>query len=134
MKLEGGCYCGQVRYEVEGEPRMRAQCHCRECQYLTGGGPNFFMLFAGEGFRYLKGEPKAFARTDLERPVSREFCANCGAQMVSRPFGYSSVVLKVGTLDDPSVFGVAEKAIYLIDKQPFHVIAEGVPTAERSTV
>ena len=37
MKLEGGCYCGSVLYVAEGEPMMKAQCHCRECQHLTGG-------------------------------------------------------------------------------------------------
>ena len=31
MKLEGGCYCGEVRYVAEGEPTLKAQCHCREC-------------------------------------------------------------------------------------------------------
>ncbi len=30
MKLEGGCYCGEVRYKAEGKPMMKAQCHCRE--------------------------------------------------------------------------------------------------------
>jgi hypothetical protein len=44
MKPEGGCYCGAVRYVAEGDPVMRAQCHCRECQYITGGAPNMSRL------------------------------------------------------------------------------------------
>ena len=41
------------------------------------------------------------------------------------------VVLKVGTLDDPSLFGAAQMAIYTVDKQPFHIVPEGLPTFER---
>src|SRR5690348_2674123 len=40
MKLEGGCYCKDLRYVAEGDPVMKGQCHCRECQYITGGSPN----------------------------------------------------------------------------------------------
>jgi hypothetical protein len=40
MHVEGGCYCGAVRYRADGTPLMKAQCHCRECQYITGGSPN----------------------------------------------------------------------------------------------
>jgi hypothetical protein len=33
-----------VRYVAEGKPRLKAQCHCRECQYISGGAPNMFLL------------------------------------------------------------------------------------------
>ena len=59
MKLEGGCYCGKLRYAAEGEPMMKAQCHCRECQYITGGAPNMFLLMPTNGFGYTKGTPEA---------------------------------------------------------------------------
>ena len=131
MKLEGGCYCGAVRYVAEGEPLLQAQCHCRECQYITGGAPNMFMLMPAAGFRYTKGEPKKFTRSDLERPVTREFCANCGTHLATRPPGFPAVIVKVGTLDDPKQFGGPNMAIFTIDKQPFHQIAAGLPTFER---
>ena len=131
MKLEGGCYCGQVRYVAEGEPMLKAQCHCRECQYISGGAPNMFALMPVDGFSYGKGTPKKFTRSDLEGAVTREFCAECGTHLITRRPGLPAVVLKIGTLDDPSLFGSPQMAIYTIDKQDFHVIPEGMPSFER---
>ena len=130
MRLEGGCYCGAVRYVAEGEPALRAQCHCRACQYFSGGAPNLFMLVPAEGFAYTKGEPKTYRRPDKADAVTREFCAVCGTHMISRRPGLRPVVLKIGTLDDPSVYGGAQKAIFTAEGQPFHLIADGVPAFE----
>ena len=130
MKIEGGCYCGKVRYEAEGEPMMVAQCHCRECQYITGGAPHLFMAMPIGGFKYTKGAPKKFSRSDLERPVTREFCEECGTHLVTRPPGFPAAILKVGTFDDPSQF-VPQMAIYTVDKQAFHHVPEGMPAFER---
>ena len=131
MTFEGGCYCGQVRYAAEGGPVLRAQCHCRQCQYFSGGAPNLFMLMPPKGFRYVSGAPKAFARSDLEQAVTREFCEHCGAHLTTRRPGLPFVILKVGTLDDPSLFGGPQIAINTSDMQPFHIIPEGLPAFER---
>jgi hypothetical protein len=128
MKLEGGCYCGSVRYVAEGEPMLKAQCHCRECQYISGGSPNMFMLMPVGGFAYAKGTPKQFTRSDLEGAVTREFCAECGTHLTTRsPRDASIVILKVGTLDDPSVYGGPQAVIWTKDAQPWHLMPEGVP-------
>jgi hypothetical protein len=131
MKLEGGCYCGQVRYVAEGEPMMKAQCHCRECQYISGGAANMFMVMPAAGFSYTKGTPKQFSRSDLEGAVTREFCAECGTHLATLRPGLPAAILKVGTLDDPGLFGGPDIAIFTVDKQPFHQIPEGMPTFER---
>lgn len=132
MKLEGGCYCGAVRYEAEGDPTLKAQCHCRECQYITGGGPNMFMLMPLDGFRYTKGAPKPFARTDIANPYTREFCPECGTHLVTRRADLPAIVIKVGTLDDPSQFGGPMLALFTAEKQPFHIVPDGVRSFERS--
>lgn len=132
MKLEGGCYCGAVRFAAEGDPMFKGQCHCRECQYISGGHPNVVMGMAESGFTYTKGKPKQFRRADLPNPVTREFCADCGTHLVTKSPGLpGAVLIKIGTLDDPSIFGGPQMVIFTIDKQSFHHVPEGVPAFER---
>jgi hypothetical protein len=131
MKLEGGCYCGNLRYRAKGETMLKAQCHCRECQYISGGAPNMFMLMPVDGFSYTKGTPKQFTRSDLESAVTREFCAECGTHLLTRRPGLPAVILKIGTLDEPELYGAPKIAIYTCDKQEFHSIPEGMPSFER---
>ena len=132
MKVTGHCYCGAVRYVADGEPLFRGQCHCRECQYFSGGHPNVVIGMPAEGFKYTGEAPKQFARSDLETPVTREFCGTCGTHITTRVKQLPQAVLvKVGTLDEPGIFERADQVIYTIDAQGFHQFPEGVPTFER---
>jgi hypothetical protein len=90
-----------------------------------------FMLMPPDGFSYTTGAPKQFTRSDLERAVTREFCAECGTHLTTRRPGLPAVILKVGTLDDPGLYGSPQMAIFTVDKQAFHVIPEGLPAFER---
>jgi len=132
MNVEGGCYCGSVRYRAEGDALFKGQCHCRECQYISGGAPVLVMAVPAASFSWTSGSAKGFTRSDLESPVTREFCPDCGTHITTRAPGVpGAVMIKVGTLDDPAVFGGPEMAIFTIDKQAFHQIPEGIPTFER---
>ena len=37
--ITGGCLCGKIRYEAEIELFLAIRCHCRDCQYVSGGEP-----------------------------------------------------------------------------------------------
>jgi hypothetical protein len=131
MEIEGGCYCGALRFKAEGDALFKGQCHCRECQYASGGGPNYFMGLPEAALSYTRGQPKPFSRSDLDNAVTREFCAECGTHILTRSPGMpGAVILKVGTLDDPGVYGGPQMAIYTMDKQTFHQLPEGLASFE----
>lgn len=130
MDFTGRCYCGAIKYKASGEPAIKVQCHCRECQYVAGGSANVTIGMPEDGFAYTEGTPSQFKRPDLPNGVTREFCGNCGTQILSRAPGLPGVMLiKVGTMDDPSLF-TPDLAIFTADKQAFHHIPEGMPAYE----
>ena len=132
MSIEGGCYCGTVRYKIDGDFAFKGECCCRECQYISGGNTNVVAGAPETVFSYTKGEPKQYSRADLENPVTREFCADCGTQLTTRAPGAPGIaIVKVGTLDDPSLYDKPDHIIWVSEKQAFHNLTEGVPTFEQ---
>lgn len=127
MDWQGGCYCGGVRYRVTAAPVLRAQCHCRACTHVSGGGPNYFMLIPPEGFAYTAGTPSSYTRPDRPDAVTREFCPACGTHILTRRPGLRQLVLKAGTLDDPALYGGPAMAIFCAEKQPWQIVADGLP-------
>jgi len=125
-KLEGGCQCGAIRYEISQDLVGSGACHCRACQYSTGGGPNYVALAPTTGFTITKGEPKRYVRPGGSgMDVARIFCGDCGTPLWSEgalPF----LPVKAGSLDDPSFL---EPAIHLWTSaaQPWHRIEPGRP-------
>ena len=125
---EGGCYCGSVRYRVTEAPVLKAQCHCRACAHITGGGPNYFLLIPQDGFEWVTGTPKTYTRPDKENAVTRSFCAECGTHMTTDRPGLAEKVVKAGTLDAPdTLFDGPRLAIFCAEKLAFQVIPDGLP-------
>ena len=128
---DGGCQCGQLRYRVEGKPVKAAVCHCRYCQTRTGSAFGVSAYFPREKVS-VSGNVKDYSfTTESGRSFTTHFCPTCGTHLVTRLPDRPAVVVKVGTLDDPSFYSGPQMAIFTCDIQPFHVIAEGVPSVEK---
>ena len=82
MKLEGGCYCGALRYVAEGEPVLKAQCHCRECQRQSASAFGISVSVPRLALRLTRGTPRFWSRaTDTGRRLHCAFCPDCGSRV-----------------------------------------------------
>jgi hypothetical protein len=84
------------------------------------------MLVPPEGFAYATGQAQSYTRPDLENAVTREFCPARGTHLITRRPGLRQIVLKAGTLDDPSAYGRPRMAVFCAEMAPFHLIPDGI--------
>jgi hypothetical protein len=132
MSITGHCYCGNVSYEAKGPVFLKAECLCRECQYITGGGSLHIIAVPLDGFALTKGEVKGYQRDDIEGAVTRQFCPNCGTHMFTRaPALADAIIIKVGTLDDPSIYDGPDTINFACDAQPYHRVPDDKPVFQK---
>jgi hypothetical protein len=100
----GGCQCGEIRYEIHGEPLTFYACHCRECQKQSASAFGLSLTVARETLRVIQGQPKTWTRdADSGRAVTCAFCPNCGTRLFhDRAHNRATLNVKAGTLDDPN--------------------------------
>ncbi len=128
---QGGCACGAVRYEFEGEPLFTHACHCTDCQRLSGSAFGIAMIFEESQFRCTKGQPMSgeiVADSGNKKKVY--FCGACGSSLWNKLSGRpGTIALKPGTLDDNDWFK-PEAHIWTRSKQPWVQIPEDASSYE----
>ena len=70
-------------------------------------------------------------RKGFQRSLKRNFGRQGRLRKVPLPARILNRRVRVGTLDDPGLFGTPQMAIYTVDKQPFHHVPDGLPAFER---
>ena len=109
-KLEGGCFCGKIRYQISGDPVLQLYCYCKDCLAITGTDGYAGYMVKNENFSLIEGNPRTHEKIAKDgRTVKRHFCGTCGSNLWGETeFGLISVA--AGTLDNPDEFSPSCKA------------------------
>src|SRR5665213_2020922 len=101
QRFTGGCLCGALRYEAEGEPLYAGHCYCTDCQRVSGSGFIPFLGFSADAVRF-SGSSKAFvSKAANGGDATRNFCLTCNSLVFGGVVGESdSFTIYVGSLDD----------------------------------
>lgn len=105
MKASGGCLCGAVRYEIDGDTIFTGHCHCRDCQKATGTGHVSVMGLPRQAVA-ITGQTRGFTVIgESGQAYTRNFCPTCGSLVFGEAEGMPGMInVTAGTLDDPSAF------------------------------
>ncbi len=131
---QGGCLCGNVRYEAGKQPTRVTVCHCKFCQRATGGAYLVEPIFNAQDFQVIKGSPKKYVHTSegSGKEVFIYFCDTCGTKLFLTFERFADVVgVYGGTFDDPNWFDLTpenSKQIFLGVAQRGTVIPPHVNT------
>jgi hypothetical protein len=66
---KASCFCGRVKYDVQGSPLDAKLCHCQDCQVLHGAPFEWVSIFAQDKVRFkrLSLDHLQFYNTKLDR-------------------------------------------------------------------
>jgi hypothetical protein len=129
-RYTGGCLCGALRYEAEGEPLYTGHCYCADCRKASGSGFIPFMGFSASAVRF-SGEPRSFTcKAANGGDAVRNFCGECGGLVFGGIVGRDTQhTIYAGSLDDPSAFH-PQIAIFARGRPAWAIIPEGLTVFE----
>jgi hypothetical protein len=130
MSVTGGCLCGALRYEADGDPSFAGYCFCADCRKASGSGFVPFMGFPSTAVRF-SGQSRQFRAKSIKgTDAVRNFCPTCGGLVFGGVVGQdTSHTIYAGTLDDPTLFHPT-MAIFLRDRPDWVVLPPGLTTFE----
>ena len=82
MNYKGGCHCGGIAFEVEGEIAQLLECNCSICSRKG----SLLWFVARDKLRLLTPDENASTYTFNKHVIKHRFCPTCGIH----PYGEGS--------------------------------------------
>jgi hypothetical protein len=119
--MRGGCLCGAVSWQAEGELSLASHCHCSRCRKAHGTAYGTYAATPERGFSQ-RGES---ARFESSPGFVRCFCARCGSVTPGDAAGELRFVPLGGCDGAPAVR--PEAHIFAASKAPWYALGGALP-------
>ncbi len=127
MILTGECFCGEVKYEINGTLRDARSCHCSRCRKAFSSQASAYALIDPSDFKWVKGEELLTSYTG-QHGFGMQFCKVCGSTLCGT---YENKVhgITLGCLnEDPEI--EIDQHIFVGSKANWEVIPDGIEQYE----
>jgi len=115
--IQGGCFCGSIRYEVQGVLQDARACHCSRCRKAFSGASSAYAeLSPSSALEWLSGK-ELLSVHETSGGWGMGFCSKCGSTLCGLHEGQVHG-LTLGCIDgDPRV--KIERHIFVASKAPW---------------
>ncbi|MHC1547877.1 GFA family protein [Phyllobacterium sp. K27] len=107
LNLEGGCFCGKLRYCVTAAPLWTLMCHCTDCQEMTASAFSLCAIIATDSFSITsETQPEGHRKTADNGAISTRFvCPECATWTHTQTTSSTEMmIVRPSSLDDHSWF------------------------------
>ena len=123
--IQGGCFCGAIRYQINGTLANARACHCSRCRKAFSGAGSAYAEIPDEStFIWTSGQ-KILKLFLTGENWGMAFCSTCGTTLCGM---YNNQVhgVTLGSVDgDPGV--QIEQHIFVESKAPWDHIGGNAP-------
>lgn len=123
MTTTGECFCGQIKYQINGKLKDARSCHCSRCRKAFSSQASAYALVDADAFKWLTGEHLLTSYLS-QQEFGLQFCKICGSTLCGTYNGQVHGVT-LGCLNgDPDIeIGMH---IYVGSKARWEVMPEGI--------
>lgn len=123
MSLTGECFCGEVKYKIEGSLRDARSCHCSQCRKAFSSQASAYALVNPAEFGWVRGSER-LTTFSSQHGFGLQFCSKCGSTLCGIYQGKVHGVTLGCLNEDPQI--EIGRHIFVGSKASWEVIPDGV--------
>ena len=123
MPITGECFCGEVKYQIDGNLRDAKSCHCSRCRKAFNAQASVSAIVDASEFKWLSGESSLTSYVG-EHGYGLQFCKTCGST-VCTIFNGEVFQVTLGCVNGSPNIEIGQH-IYVGSKASWEIIPDGV--------